>query len=823
MQFIKSMMLLCLVLNSFGVAKAQQPDKTESPYFYIPCQECDSEGFPLLHTEANVNIAGVIADVEVKQIYKNDGKQPIEAIYVFPASTRAAVYGMEMKIGERTITAKIEEKQKARQDYEKAKTEGKRASLLEQHRPNVFQMNVANIMPGDKVEVSLKYTELLVPEEGTYEFVYPTVVGPRYAGESSEDLLASNDWVSNPYLAEGQKAPYSFDLNLCLKAGIPVSKAQSTSHKIKINYTSKSEVVMQLDPAEKQGGNRDFILQYQLKGNKIENGLLVYEGKAENYFLMMVQPPKRIVEKDISGREYIFIVDISGSMHGFPIETSKTLLRDLIGKLRPTDQFNVLLFAGSAAFFKESSVPATKANIDAAIASIDRRNGSGGTNMLHAIKRAMAVPKKEGYSRSFVIATDGYVNVEAEAFDYIRDHLGEANFFSFGIGSSVNRHLIEGMARVGMGEPFIVTSPAEATPTANKLRKYIQSPLLTDIKLQFEGAEIYDMTPSKIPDLMGERPVVIFGKFKKDAKGKISLTGRTPDGIFKKTFELSKATTTNESRALSNLWARHKIQQLGDYTKLRRSDGKEAELIGEITQLGLKHNLLTAFTSFIAIDSEVVNQEGNQTTVKQPLPLPEGVSNHAVGNAPAFSISAYGGALKQSRVEEEKEVLGLHEFADQSIEIAPPQTAETPATQPKDSKLEEAFLRGEKFPPPPSPPPTEEVFTVVEEMPRFTGCEDQPKATRKSCADGKMMQFIYENLKFPKRLNTATLSGTIVVQFVISKEGTIKNIKLIRSLSPELDKEIIRVVRSMPKWIPGKQRGKAVDVLFNLPVKIHLK
>ena len=270
-----------------------------------------------------------------------------------------------------------------------------------------------------------------------------------------------------------------------------------------------------------------------MKGKEIEKGLLVYEGEKENYFLMMVQPPERVQLKEISGREYIFIVDISGSMHGFPIETSKKLLRDLIGKLRPTDRFNVLLFAGSAKFLSEKSIPATSNNINQAISILGRQRGGGGTNMLGAIKTAMAEPKIDGFSRSFVIATDGYVSVEAEAFDYIQNHLNKANFFSFGIGKSVNRHLIEGMARVGMGEPFIVTNGAEAPIQANKLRKYIESPLLTDINMSFDCIQVYDQTPAKVPDLLGERPLVVFGKFKKGQKGEIQLTGKTANGTFR--------------------------------------------------------------------------------------------------------------------------------------------------------------------------------------------------------------------------------------------------------------------------------------------------
>jgi len=225
---------------------------------------------------------------------------------------------------------------------------------------------------------------------------------------------------------------------------------------------------IKLDPSEKHGGNRDFLLKYRLAGGQIETGLLLYEGEEEDFFLLMLQPPKRVTDSQIPAREYVFIVDVSGSMHGFPLDISKKLLKDLIGNLRPTDRFNVLLFAGGSSVMSKESLPATPENIAHAINVIERQRGGGGTELLPAMKKALALPRTEGYSRSVVIATDGYVTVEEEAFDLIRNNLGDANMFAFGIGSSVNRYIIEGMARVGMGEPFIITKPEEAPQLASR-------------------------------------------------------------------------------------------------------------------------------------------------------------------------------------------------------------------------------------------------------------------------------------------------------------------------------------------------------------------
>ena len=617
--------LMVLLLNPI-LAQDIQEDKTLSPYFRIIGGQEGVDQLPLLSTSAEVNIAGVIADVAITQVYKNDGLKPIEAIYVFPASTRAAVYDMVMKIGNRTIQAEIKEKNQAKAEYEQAKEEGKRASLLEQERPNVFQMNVANLMPGDQIEVVLKYTEMLIPENGIYEFVYPTVVGPRY----SESLAGGEDqYVANPYQKSGEAPLYDFGLDIYLSAGLPIQNITSTTHKVGINYEGQKAAEIVLDKSEKAAGNRDFILQYQLTGGEIESGMLLYEHKGENYFLTMVQPPKRVMPESIPAREYIFIVDVSGSMRGFPLNISKKLLRDLIVGLRPTDRFNVLLFSGNAGWLAEESIAATEENVEKAINVIDRQYGGGGTRLLPAMQKALAMPRcADNLSRSMVVVTDGYISVEQETFDLIRNRLSESNLFTFGIGAGVNRHLLEGMAHVGMGEPLIITAPEGAHDKAEDFRQYISQPVLSQVKVEFEGFEAYDIQPSSVPDVLADRPILVFGKYKGKPEGQIRITGQTGIGRFEKVFEVEKYQSSRKNAALRYLWAREKIRLLDDYNQVSYSD----ERIAEVTKLGLDYNLMTAYTSFIAVDHEVVkNEDGETVSVKQALPLPSGVENTAIG------------------------------------------------------------------------------------------------------------------------------------------------------------------------------------------------
>ncbi|MBF0408532.1 MAG: VWA domain-containing protein [Candidatus Riflebacteria bacterium] len=611
------------------VSENENEDKTLAPYFKVISEDSSVEQLPLKSSSADVKIAGVISDNTVTQIYKNEGKKPIEAIYVFPGSTRAAVYGMKMTIGTRTIVAQIKKKEEARQEYEDAKKAGKSASLLEQERPNVFTMNVANILPGDEIKVEMNYTELLIPTDGVYEFIFPTVVGPRYSSKGESDAAKPEKWVANPYLQEGELPKTTFDIKISLSTGLPIQEAACSTHKVNVAFESASLAKISLDSSEKNGGNRDFILKYRLTGGKIESGLLLSKDDKENFFMLMVQPPKTVAAKNIPGREYIFIVDISGSMHGFPLDISKKLLSNLIGNLRSTDVFNVLLFAGSSQVLSESgSLPANPENIKKAITVIDEQMGGGGTEMLPALKQALALPATENFSRSVVIITDGYVSVEAEAFKYIRENLGNANMFSFGIGSSVNRFLMEGIARAGMGEALIITTPEEAPSKAEKFRKYIESPVLTKIKADFGTFKVNSVEPPSIPDVLAERPIIIFGKWEGTNQGKIKLSGVSGEGPYEQEFDVSAVKPLPENSGLRYLWARNKIAVLSDYNSLKN----DPELVGEVTKLGLNYNLLTAYTSFIAVDSEVRVKSGDQAvTVNQPLPLPQGVSNLAVG------------------------------------------------------------------------------------------------------------------------------------------------------------------------------------------------
>ena len=668
--------------------------RTGAPYFVVDEQRGSTEALPLASTRSDVRVAGTIAHVRVTQVYQNRGADPIEATYIFPGSTRSAVFAMRMKIADRTIEAKIKTRADARKTYDKAKAAGKSASLLEQERPNVFRMKVANIMPGDRIEVVLDYVEMLVPDAGVYELVIPAVVGPRYAGEQGPGRSSPKEaWVENPYLTSGPSgSPYTWGVGVQIDAGMPIAGLTSPSHKISPRFDGPSTAGMETN--DEKGGDRDFVLRYRLTQDQIQSGVLLYPGEQENFFAVMMQPPRRPAANQIPPREYIFVVDVSGSMRGFPLEVSKTLMRNLLSKLKRHDRFNLLFFAGGSRVLSPESLPATEDNIQRAVELLTQVRGGGGTQLLPALERALAMPRSGEMSTSIVVITDGYINVERQAFDIVRKRLNEANLFAFGIGRSVNRYLVEGLARAGMGEPFVVLQSADAAKTADRFAKYIEAPVLTNIGVQFDGFQAYDVEPSTMPDLFAERPVLLFGKYRGAPKGSIIVEGRNAQGRFKQRLDLKSATRDRNLVALKYLWARHRLADLADYGRIAR----DASVVEEITKLGLKYNLMTDHTSFVAVDNVVRNGAKNSTSVVQPLPVPQGVDRGAVGGAMrTYSVKGYGsggGGLAAYSLAPQLQVRRKRPAG--RARPAPPMASAEPAPEAKAAKPVDALMRALK-------------------------------------------------------------------------------------------------------------------------------
>ena len=601
-------------------------DETLAPYFFVEDGDPAVDPFPLESTAVDVAIVGVIAEVTLTQVYKNDGTRPINARYVFLASTRAAVNGLRMTLRDQVIEAQIQERKQAQQTFEAAQREVKTASLLEQQRPNVFTMHVANILPGDRIEVMLRYTELLLPTEGQYAFVFPTVVGPRYSNEAT-GRSQTNAFAAAPYLRAGGPPPAPLAIRGTISAGLPIREVMSPTHALRGGFEDGGVYHFALeDAAAATAANRDFILDYRLTGDAIQSGLSLFEAGDEKYFLLLVEPSEQVAPETIPPRELVFIVDVSGSMSGFPLETAKGLIRKLTTVLRPADRFNLLLFSGDSRLLALKSLVATSNNVAKALAMLDSEPGGCGTELLPALERARSLTPEPGLARSFLVITGGYVVADASALEFVAHHLGEANVFSFGVGSSVNRYLIEGLARAGQGEPFVVVNEATAEETAARFARSVATPVLTDVRVVAEDFDAYAFEPRSIPDLLAGRPLVVVGRWRGERRGELVVTGTSGRGAFERRFAIAKATPRLDNRALPLLWARTRIAALGHYGLATPNEKARGEILGP----GLRYGLLTPYTSFVAVSRLVRNTREPATDVQQPLPLPAGVSDSAV-------------------------------------------------------------------------------------------------------------------------------------------------------------------------------------------------
>lgn len=607
--------------------KSGDGEQTLAPYFIVTGENVSVDCFPLKETNVVTNINGMIAETYVTQTYVNQGDTPINAQYVFPASSETAVHGMTMQIGSQLVTAQIKEREEARQEFEQAKSEGKSASVLEQQRANVFTMDVSNIMPGDTAVIELHYTELITPSEGCYQFLFPTVVGPRYMSSGEDASAGNNAWIETPYLADGETPDAAYHITVNLSCGVPITELSCKSHEISVEKSSPDAARVTLSHPEDYAGNRDFILKYRLTGEETTGGLMLSQGEEENFFLLTIQPPEHYEAEDIPPREYIFVLDVSGSMNGYPLDTAKVLIEELVSDLREEDSFNLILFSGASVQMSEKSVPATSENVERAIRLINKQTGAGGTSLAPALEDAISIPSTGSAARSIVVITDGYVSGEQNVFDLINDNMDKASFFSFGIGSAVNDYLIKGIASAGLGEHFIVTDAADASQAAQDFRTYIEAPLLTDIAITYEGFEVYDIEPSVPSILYAQKPIVLFGKWKGEPSGTITITGKNGSRDYVQEIQVSDVSSCETGSAISYLWARMRLERLMDYGYSK----DDPSVKDEVTQIGLTYSIMTPYTSFIAVIEEIRNPEGDAADVDQPLPLPLNVSNLSVG------------------------------------------------------------------------------------------------------------------------------------------------------------------------------------------------
>jgi Ca-activated chloride channel family protein len=597
---------------------------------------------PLKHTDVRGSVSGFLARVTVTQVFENPATENIEAVYTFPLPQDAAVDDMTIKVGDRVVRGIIKKREEARAIYEHAKQTGHVAALLDQERPNIFTQAVANILPGEKVEVSISYTEMLHYEAGVYEFVFPMVVGPRYipgqpVGKQAGGWAPDTDKVPDaskitpPVAVPGTRAGHDISLELSFDAGVPIEGISSKSHKIEVEHTGAHSAVVRLANLD-EIPNKDFILNYNVAGREIADAILMTPAAKSKggYFSLIIQPPARIADSDVTPKELVFVLDTSGSMSGFPIEKAKELIRHALDDLRPEDTFNLITFAGETQILFSEPVSPTAENIATAKRLLNGRSGGGGTEMMKAIRASLAPSDAQDHVRIVCFATDGYVGNDMEIIGEVQKH-PNARIFALGIGTSVNRFLLDNMARAGRGAVDYVTLADKADEAAKRFYERVHSPLLTDITVEWNGLPVEDVYPQRIPDLFSGQPIIISGRFTQPTAGTLRIRGLRAGAPLVRDVEVdfSKASTTHT--ALAGFWARRRIDDLmaQDWNGMQNQQPKP-EVREQITQLGLDYNLMTQFTSFVAVEERVVTTDGQPKTVQVPVEMPEGVSYEGV-------------------------------------------------------------------------------------------------------------------------------------------------------------------------------------------------
>jgi Ca-activated chloride channel homolog len=614
---------------------------------------------PLQHTAAEVEISGTVARVSVTQKFHNPFQEKIEAVYVFPLHQDAAVDQMTMTIGERVIDGVIRKRAEARQLYEHAKTRGRTAALLDQERLNIFSQAVANIEPGRKIEVTIRYSQTLAWRDGRYHFDFPTVVGPRYIpgggvpsiqrgsepgphGEAPvinpapvppTRQVPDADRITPPVVEAGYRAGHDFTITVRIQAGLPIADVKSALHAIRVAHPDHDPTRALVTLADGAAlPDRDFELSFATAGEGIADAILTHTDERGKFFTLVLQPPPRVTAEETLPRELVFVLDTSGSMNGFPIETSKALMRRAIEALRPADRFNLITFAGKAAVLFKEPVANTAPNRSSALRFIDTLQGAGGTEMMAAVETALAAGHDPETLRVVCFLTDGYVGNDQAILGAVRRHAGTARVFAFGIGTAVNRFLLDGMARAGRGDSFFVLRHEDAVKNADLFYQRIDAPVLTDISLDFGGLAVEEVYPSEVGDLFAAKPVVVKGRYTRAGTGKIQLRGRTAKGPFSREIEVALPEENPENPVLAAQWARAKVEHLmlQDMEGMQRGQPRE-EIESGITKLGLAYNLLTRFTSFVAVESRLATgADGQPRQVQVPLEMPLGVSRSGV-------------------------------------------------------------------------------------------------------------------------------------------------------------------------------------------------
>lgn len=600
---------------------------------------------PTLNTDVHMRITGMIARVKVEQHFKNPTQEWMEGVYVFPLPEESAVDHLDMKIGTRVIEGQIKEKEAAKKAYEAAKQEGKKATLLEQERTNIFTTNVANIGPQEEIIVAIEYQETLRYDQGQFRIRFPMVVAPRYipgtpatTGFMGTGFAANTDQVPDasritpPVLHPNQGLINPVTIKVDLDAGFQLAKLVSPYHKTSMQQNGRHYAI-QLAGGETPA-NRDFELVWQPEVGTAPQAAVFTETKNDKtYALVMVMPPSDATQAKALPREVIFVIDTSGSMEGMSIEQARESLALALGRLTAKDRFNVIQFNSYTSKLYPSAVPVNGNTLTEAQNYARSLRASGGTEIAAALDASLVGSDDPTVLRQVIFLTDGSVGNEEQLFDIIRKKLGDSRLFTIGIGSAPNSYFMTKAAEFGHGTFTYIGKVEEVNEKMGELFRKLENPVLTNLSVNLPGAIDGETWPKQLPDLYAGEPVMVSAVLK-DTGSEMTIGGSNGTGKWQ--TKLSLATNKIES-GVGVLWARKKISSLMDGAHNNPEQAKQA-----IISTALDHHLVSKYTSLVAVD--VTPTRPSDATLQSsavPTNLPQGWNHEAVfGQLPQTATSA---------------------------------------------------------------------------------------------------------------------------------------------------------------------------------------
>ncbi len=572
---------------------------------------------PLEHTEVAIKVDGFLADATVTQRFHNPWKTKIEAVYLFPLPEHAAITDLTIVVGPRRIRGAIHERSKAKQIYEAARDEGLVAALMTQERPNLFTQSLANLEPDATIDVTIHYVERLAYTDGGYEVVFPMVAVPRVGGAAS---------VQPQVLPAGQRSAHDIALSVDLDAGMPIEAIASPSHRIVVD--GKHVRIADGDTIP----NKDFVLRYQVAGAATKFGALSHRDGTEGSFLFIAQPPR--APAVIAPREIVFALDTSSSMRGAPLAKAKELIRRVVATLRPDDTFQIVRFDDSASALGSAPIANKPNNIAVALDWLARLDAAGGTEMTTGIDAALALPHDPARLRIVAFVTDGYVGNEDEILKDVATHAGASRLFAFGVGSAVNRYLLDELASIGRGTAQFVRPDEDTTAAVEAFRARIDAPILTDIAVDWGGLAVADVTPRALPDLFAGQPLVISGHYARGGSATVTVRGRQDGRDVSFAVPVALADADGTHPAIATVWARRRIAELSRDLIKKEDPAK----VNEIIALSLRYHILTQYTAFVAVDDSH-KTTGDAKRVVVPVEIPAAVFGIGAGG---FGVSGFG-------------------------------------------------------------------------------------------------------------------------------------------------------------------------------------